>query len=178
MLENKYKRIIILGSTGSGKTHLAKMISKTKKIPIYYLDKEYWLPNWRRPSEQEWKKKLMEITNNESWVMDGNYIETLDIRLSRAELVIMLDINQKKCLRGVFFRTLKGLFFKRKDLGYGCKDSFNHEYMELIKWAKQFKKIYYPQLIEICKKYPNIEIKEFKSRKEAKKYVKKELNNE
>lgn len=177
MSKKIYKRIIVLGATGSGKTSLSKKIAKFHHFPVYHLDKEYWLPDWKRPDENQWSDKLGELVKEDIWVMDGNYIDSLDIRLQRADLVIMLDIDPKKCVRGVFFRTLKGLFFQRKDLGKGCKDAFNQEYHDLIAWAKVFKKKYYPVLMHICQNYKHVDIKIFKTRHDAKKYVRKELND-
>ena len=97
MEERKYKRIIVLGSTGSGKTVLSNSISKRTGIPVVHLDKEYWLPNWGRPTQDEWIEKLSTLVNNEEWIMDGNYIESLDERLKQADLVIVLDIEKKQC---------------------------------------------------------------------------------
>lgn len=178
MSKKIYKKIIVLGSIGSGKTSLSKKISKLHHIPVYHLDKEYWLPNWKRPDEKMWREKLNALSELDSWIMDGNYIESLDIRLKQADLVIMLDIHQKKCIRGIFFRTLKGIFFQRKDLNRGCRDAFNREYRGLIEWAKAFKKSYYPLLMDLCQQYKDVDIKIFKTRHRAKQYVKKELNNE
>ncbi len=178
MTSNKYKRIIILGAGGSGKTNLSKKIAKIHKIPLYHLDKEYWLSGWKRPNESEWVEKLKGLVEKDAWVMDGNYIDTLDIRLEKADLVIMLDIEKKICVRGIFFRTLKGLFIRRKDLSIGCKDSFNQEYHELVSWAKSFKEKYYPQLMGKCKQYPNVEVKLFKKRKQAKKFIKRNFTDE
>ena len=173
MEERKYKRIIVLGSTGSGKTVLSNSISKRTGIPVVHLDKEYWLPNWGRPTQDEWINKLSTLVNNEEWIMDGNYIESLDERLKQADLVIVLDIEKNKCIRGVFFRTLKGIFFKRQDLNEGCHDSFNTGYRELITWAKLFKTNYYPALMHKCFQYQNVDIQFFISRKGENFFVKK-----
>ena len=61
--------------------------------------------------------------------MDGNYIESLDERLKQADLVIVLDIEKNKCIRGVFFRTLKGIFFKDKIL---MKDAMIHLIQSIV----------------------------------------------
>lgn len=171
MEKKKYKRIIVLGSTGSGKTVLSNSISKKTGIPVIYLDKEYWLPNWERPTQKEWLDKLSILVKNEEWIMDGNYIESLDERLKYSDLVIILDIEKNKCIRGVFFRTLKGKFFKRPDLNEGCHDSFNVGYHELIEWAKLFKTDYYPALMHKCFQYSNVDIQIFRTRKGAHDFV-------
>lgn len=171
MQGEKYKRILILGSIGSGKTTLANSIQKKKKLSVYHLDKEYWLPNWTRPDFQIWEEKIAKFVSEEEWVIEGNYIETLPSRLERADLVIMLDIPTRICIRGLFWRTLKGQFFRRKDLGVGCKDAFNKAYQELVEWAKSFKTIYYPALMQVISQYPQVDVKIFKTRSSAKQFI-------
>ena len=48
MIKNilNYKRIILIGSAGSGKSHLAKEIASITNYPLIHLDNEFWLPNW------------------------------------------------------------------------------------------------------------------------------------
>ena len=136
MIEKEYKRIIILGPAGSGKTTLSKFISKEFDVEAIHLDKEYWLPNWERPNPEDWNKKLQTYVDKDSWIMDGNYIDSLDIRLERADLVIMLDIDLKTCVKSIILRTIKGYFIKRKDLAEGCEDKFDESKKNLISWTK------------------------------------------
>lgn len=171
MIEKKYSRIIILGPAGSGKTTLSKFISKEFNIEAIHLDKEYWLPNWQRPEKDEWNKKLQTYVDKESWIMDGNYIDSLDIRLEKADLVIMLDIDLKTCINSIILRTVKGYFIKRKDLAEGCSDKFDESKKNLISWTKQFKTAYFPQLIDLCIKYPHVDIKLFRTRKGARQFI-------
>ena len=171
MIEKKYNRIIILGPAGSGKTTLSKFISKEFNIEAIHLDKEYWLPNWQRPEVSDWNEKLQKYVDKQSWVIDGNYIDSLDIRLERADLVIMLDIDLKTCIKSIVLRTIKGYFIKRKDLAEGCSDKFDESKKNLISWTKQFKTTYFPQLIDLCIKYPNVDIKLFRTRKGARNFI-------
>ncbi len=170
-LDKKYKRIIILGSGGSGKTTLARFIGKKLNIPVYHLDKEYWLPNWERPDEKEWEERVKTLIKEPSWIMDGNYIDTLDIRLNEADLVIMLDIKKSLCVASVIYRNIKGHFVKRTDIGDGCKDSFDKHFFDFISWVKAFKTSYYSKLINLCIEYPNIDIKLFTTRKGARQFI-------
>ena len=151
---------------------MAKKIAKCTGIQIYHLDKEYWLPNWQKPKEEDWHHKIVEFVKEDSWIMDGNYIDTLEDRLEKADLVIMLDIKTSTCLRGVFLRTLKSKFIKRKDLCSDCDERFNQNYYDFINWVKAFRKEYFPKLINICLKYPNVDLKIFSTRKSTHKFVK------
>ncbi len=171
MNQKKYNRIIILGPGGSGKTTLAQYISRQTEIEAIHLDKEFWLPNWERPLEEDWQAKLSKMVEKDSWIMDGNYIDSLDIRLNKADLVIMLDIDIRTCIKSIFFRTLKAQFIKRKDLAEGCPDRFDESKRNFVKWVKQFKISYFPQLMDLCVKYPNVDLKLFRTRKSARNFI-------
>ncbi len=43
-----YKKILIIGNCGAGKSTLARALNEKTKIPIYHLDKYYWEKNWKR----------------------------------------------------------------------------------------------------------------------------------
>ena len=84
---------------------------------------------------------------------------------------IMLDIDLKTCVKSIILRTVKGYFIKRKDLAEGCEDKFDESKKNLISWTKQFKTAYFPQLIDLCIKYPNVDIKLFRTRKGSREFI-------
>ncbi|MNP84143.1 topology modulation protein [compost metagenome] len=45
------RRIHIIGSTGSGKTHLARQLSGRYQIPFYELDNAMWSRSAERPGK-------------------------------------------------------------------------------------------------------------------------------
>jgi hypothetical protein len=47
-------------------------------------DLSFWKPGWVAPSETEWRDKQRDVLAGDAWVADGNYHETLDLRLERA----------------------------------------------------------------------------------------------
>ncbi|WP_306795338.1 AAA family ATPase [Cohnella sp. GbtcB17] len=99
-------RILIIGSAGSGKSTLSQRISEELKLPVIHLDKYYWKPNWVPTPNEEWDNFVIEATNQEQWIMDGNYTRTLDLRLKRADTVIFLDLSRWLCLYRIIKRRI------------------------------------------------------------------------
>ena len=163
-----YKRILVIGSAGSGKSTFSKKLSELTGIPVIHLDKEYWCPNWTRPKKEEWIKKVETLTLSDYWIMDGNYGSTLDLRLKRADLVIFLDYNRFVCVNGVIKRCLNKDEHKREDLALGCTEKFD---IKFIKWVWNFPKKYRPQILDALSQYPNIKVITFKNRNESQLYL-------
>ncbi len=44
------------------------------------------------PAKDAWRARVSELVARPSWVMDGNYASTFDIRVPRATTVIWLDV--------------------------------------------------------------------------------------
>ena len=91
------KRIIVIGSSGAGKTRLSQRLSKILGIGLIHIDRVYWKPDWVEPTKGEWRVKLDEILKRDSWIIDGNYSATLDMRLAACDTAIFLDIRRTLC---------------------------------------------------------------------------------
>ena len=122
-------KILILGSCGAGKSTLAKKLSQKLSLPLIGLDQCYWRPGWTRPPHDEWQKKVRELIKKDKWVMDGNYQNTLDIRVPACDTIILLDVNRFTCL----WRTLKRRFLhNRADKLDNCQERID---FWLLKWV-------------------------------------------
>jgi adenylate kinase family enzyme len=127
------QRILIIGCAGSGKTTLAKKLSKKLQLPIIHLDKYFWGENWGRPTDEEWEKKVWMLCENPTWIMDGNYTDTLPLRLKYASSVIFLDVPRWKCLSRALIRRFR--FYhnkKRTDIPEHCKEKLNFSFYSWI----------------------------------------------
>ncbi len=114
------RRVLVDGMMGSGKSTFARELSAKTGLPVIHLDVYYWKPGWVRPSDDEWRERQRALLAGEAWIIDGNYNETLDLRLERAESVIVLDTPWWLCASRAFGRGL------RKPIGVmpeGCQDS-------------------------------------------------------
>ncbi|MCZ2126676.1 MAG: hypothetical protein LC099_02755 [Anaerolineales bacterium] len=86
-----YQRIVVIGTTSSGKSTLAKMLSERLGCAFVELDALYWQPNWTPTPPLEFRRKVEHALAVEAWVVAGNYSVIRDLIWNKAELAIWLD---------------------------------------------------------------------------------------
>ncbi|MBC8385025.1 MAG: adenylate kinase [Candidatus Cloacimonetes bacterium] len=106
------KKIVIVGSTCSGKTTLAKHLSRILKIPHIELDAIYWGPNWTAKPFPEFRKIVEKISTENSWIIEGNYMSVQNIVFSEAELVIWLNYSFPVVMHRALKRTIRRIISK------------------------------------------------------------------
>ena len=99
------RRVVVTGLAGSGKSTFAFALAARTGLPVVHLDLSFWKPGWVAPSESEWREKQRDVLAGDAWIADGNYHETLDVRLEWADTVVVLDMpwwrySARACLRG------------------------------------------------------------------------------
>ena len=164
---DEYQRILVIGSPGAGKSTFAKELSKIIGIPVYHLDKVYWLPNFEKPNEDDFINKVDEIITKDEWIIDGNYGSTLEKRLSRATLVFFLDYSKYLCVKSVLKRIKQYENIQRDDITEGCIETYDPEFLE---WVWSFPELYRPRIIDLLSKY-DVKVISFKTREEASHYL-------
>lgn len=101
------RRVIVTGLAGSGKSTFALALAAKTGLPVVHLDLHFWKPGWVAPSETEWREKQRGILAGDAWIADGNYDETLDLRLERADTVVFLDMPWLLCAGRAFRRGFR-----------------------------------------------------------------------
>ncbi|MFV0399371.1 MAG: topology modulation protein [Oscillospiraceae bacterium] len=158
-----YRRIVILGPAGSGKSWLAKKLAASTGYPIYHLDMEFWKPGWVETPKEEWIARQEELVRRESWIIEGTYASTLEIRYSAADLIILLDLNPLRCMWSAFRRHGK----KRSDLPEYLEEHMNWEFVEFCGFILDFRKKNVPKVLALRDKYPDKKLVILKSRREV-----------
>lgn len=125
------RKILIIGSCGAGKSALAQEISRRLSLPLISLDQQYWRPGWVRTPRDEWRAKVAELVSGESWIIEGNYQSTFDLRFPACDTVIWLDFNRFLC----FWRAIKRRILKnRADKLDACDEKIDFKLVKWILW--------------------------------------------
>lgn len=110
------KKIILIGSGGAGKSTLASKLGKKLNIEVFHLDQLFWKPNWEM-TDREYQIEIQnDLIMKPTWIIDGNYGGTLDLRIKSADTIIFLDRNRFICIYQVLKRVKKYNGSSRPDM--------------------------------------------------------------
>lgn len=107
-------RIWIRGISCSGKTTLAKRISKELQIRHIELDQYHWLPNWKERETQEFAELVGKEISSKHWVIDGNYSKIHKHLNIEHDLIIWMDYSLLRLLYRCAQRTFRRIIFKEE----------------------------------------------------------------
>ena len=130
-------RVIVVGTSCSGKTTLARQLARALDAPHLELDAIHWQSGWRQRPVDEVRRMAHEAAAAERWVMDGNYSDIRDIVWGRATTVIWLNYPFRvvlwRCLRRTIRRALT-----REELFSGNRESLRRSFLSresIILWV-------------------------------------------
>lgn len=158
------QRVIIIGSPGAGKSTFARALQARTRLPLFYLDMLYHLPDRSTVSRPEFDRRLNEILCQERWIIDGNYSRTIPLRLAACDTVFLLDFPTEVCLAGAAARVGT----HRPDMPW-VENEFDPEFRQFI---EHFREERLPRIDALLAQYENeLEIHRFRSRAEAEAYL-------
>lgn len=144
-------KIAIIGCPGSGKSTVAKQLHEKLNIPIYHLDQYYWLPGWKRPNKDAFKKIHNALCDKQQWLIEGMAMRNLAYRVAKADVIIFLDIPLRTCLYRIFKRAFTGFGAIRDTSAPGCHERFpDHEFLSYV-W--NFNRKHRPVIMKLLEQY-------------------------
>jgi adenylate kinase family enzyme len=140
------RRVLVIGPGGAGKSLFATRLGQLLNIEVLHLDKFYWRPGWIETPKAEWSRTVDDLLRRDSWIMDGNYSATLDVRLEACDTVIFLDLSRTVCLWRVLKRRIMYREGRRPDMAEGCPEKFN---LEFISWSWNYSSRSRPKVVRM-----------------------------
>jgi adenylate kinase family enzyme len=126
------KRVLVIGSGGSGKTTFARQLARRTGLPLVHLDSHYWPPHWQQRPDGEWSAIVRELIGRDRWIMDGNYGGTMGERLEACDTVFFLDMPRMKCISRALRRQFMNWGRSRDEMPEGCNERFSPEFLAWI----------------------------------------------
>ena len=164
-----FSRVAVVGSAGSGKTTFSKAVANLFNRQVTHLDKILWGPNWTELTNEQHVQILEPIVNQPSWIIDGMWSKTLNMRYKNATLVIFLDYKPALCAWRAFWRSVKHGGKQRDDLADGCLERIDPNF---YKYILNFRKGCRLKVVQAQQDHPNVPIVIFTHPKQAQAFLK------
>ncbi len=140
------QRILIIGSGGAGKSTFARQLGARLGIEVTHLDAHYWKPGWRPISAEVWEERIQSLVARESWIMDGNYNGTMNLRLAAADTIIFVDLPRWLCLWRVIKRRVMFHGRGRPDTSEGCTARLTWGF---LRWIWTYPRLQRPKILQM-----------------------------
>ncbi len=130
-------RYLVVGTSGAGKSTFAEKLAAAMQCPYIELDAHYWGQDWQAVPPEHFKRSIVEATQGEQWVADGNYSAVRDVLWSRATHVVWLNYGRFTVFSRLLWRTLsRGLM--RTRLSHGNRESLRMAFLSkdsILLWS-------------------------------------------
>ncbi|MGN1344843.1 MAG: adenylate kinase [Traorella sp.] len=156
-------KVMVIGCPGSGKSTFSRKLHELTNLPLYHLDMLYWNEDKTTVTREVFCERLQHVLEKESWIIDGNYLFTMEKRLQVCDTVFYLDYPVEVCLDGIYKRRGK----KREDMPW-IEEEVDEEFLQFIKDFEVERK---PAIMKLLHQYQDKEIYIFKNRDEADEYL-------
>ena len=153
------RKIIVVGSSGSGKSTFARRLHERTGLPLVHLDLIWWRPDATNISREEFDTALDKVLASDAWIIDGLYTRTLERRFAACDTCIFLDLPEEECLRGIEQRVGT----KRPDIPW-VEERVEPELVELVRDFHARKRA---TLLELFAQHPEKQVITFTSRAQA-----------
>jgi adenylate kinase family enzyme len=94
------------------------------------LDRLFWKPGWIEQEDLVFADLLQTELAGDKWIIDGNYLKSLPLRLEFADTVIFLDLNHWICT----CRVLKRWLLQEGYQSVGCPQKVDLPFLKYVFW--------------------------------------------
>ena len=120
------KRVVVFGTTGSGKSWLANRLSERTGLRVIELDALYWGPNWQGATDHLFRHRVeretMPLAGDDSgWIVVGNYGQVRDLVWRSADTLVWLDLPFALVMGRLLRRTMSRVLSRHSILLWAIK---------------------------------------------------------
>lgn len=124
-----YKKIAIIGISGSGKSVFSRYFSSKTGLPLFHMDVLFWKGNWEAVPEPEYLKEHELLVQKSEWIIEGYIDSAMASRLNKADLVLYLDYSGLRCAWRLLKRWIKHRKESRPELPKEALESFSLSFL-------------------------------------------------
>jgi adenylate kinase family enzyme len=104
-LPRRPRRVLVAGTSGSGKTTVARRVAEALDVPHIEIDALFHGPGWT--PRESFAADVSRFSAGPGWVTEWQYDRVRDLLADRADLVVWLDLGRATVMYQVVRRTLR-----------------------------------------------------------------------
>lgn len=101
------RRVVVRGTSGSGKTTMARRIAGVLGVQHVELDAIFHQPDWTPLPDEDFVERVGDLAETDGWVACGNYRQVAHLLVDRADTIVLLDLPRTVVMRRIVARTLR-----------------------------------------------------------------------
>jgi adenylate kinase family enzyme len=171
-LPTRPARVLVAGTSGSGKSALARRLGELLTLPYTEVDALHHGPGWtKRPS---FEADVEAFTSRASWVCEWQYSSVRPLLAERAELLVWLDLPFRLVLSRVVRRTLQRRL-RREELWNGNVEPPLHTFFtdpeHIVRWSISTRHTYRQRVPALAADHPHLTVVRLRSRREVERWL-------
>ena len=158
------QKILVIGCPGAGKSTFARSLRDRTGLPLVYLDCLWHRPDGTHVTQEAFDGALQAQLARPQWIIDGNYLRTMEPRMAACDTIFLMDYPLEVCLAGAQSRVGT----RHEDLPW-VEETFDPEFRQ---WILDFGRDQLPRVYQLLEQYrPGREVHIFRSREQAACYL-------
>jgi adenylate kinase family enzyme len=132
------RRVVVIGTTGSGKSRLAERLAARTGLRVIELDALFWGRDWQGAPVELFRHGVERETRNDGWIVVGNYAQVRDLVWRPADTLVWLDLPLSLVMWRLLRRTIRRAATKEELWGTGNRESFVRTFFSrhsILLWA-------------------------------------------
>jgi adenylate kinase family enzyme len=123
-----FKRTLIMGNAGCGKTWLASRLGTTLGLPVVHLDDMHWEPGHNGIARDKALRDadVRAAARADTWIMEGVYGQLVNMVLSRVTALIWIDLPEGECTENIRQRGMQG-------------EESDEQFQDLLNWVAEYR---------------------------------------
>src|SRR5262245_17563327 len=111
-------------------------------LEVIHLDQIFWHPGWEPTPSERWRAIQTRLVAGDRWIMDGNYGNSMSIRVAAADTVVFVALPRRTCIIRAVRRWWRHR--GREVHAFGCPERMHWEFFW---WMWRFPRVSRPHLL-------------------------------
>jgi adenylate kinase family enzyme len=117
------RRVVVFGTTGSGKSWLAERLAARHGLRLIELDALFWGKDWQPAPLELFRHRVEREIRDGDWIVVGIYGQVRDLTWRAADTLVWLDLPFPLVIWRLFWRTMRRSLTKENLWGTGNTES-------------------------------------------------------